>query len=82
VAVQLWELLSRPAGRCAVAAVDRVGDGHGGREADQQVDMFGLGVVFRWFAAEVRAHLLHDLLHVLWVARPEEPVPVLVTETN
>jgi hypothetical protein len=65
VPVQVREFLLQPAGGHALEAVDQAGDGDGGREVHQQVDVLGFPVGLGEFAAEVRALVSHDLLHAL-----------------
>jgi hypothetical protein len=61
----------------ALGAVDRAGDGDGGRDVHQQVDVPRCPVELGEFAAEVRAHVWHDLLHALQLPGAEHLVPVL-----
>jgi hypothetical protein len=76
----VWVFLPQPAGGHPVEAVDRPGDGHGGREVDQRADMPGFLVELGQFRTEVRAHVPHDLLHPRQVSGTEDLVPVLGEE--
>ncbi len=79
---QVREFLPQPAGGHPLEAVDQPGDGHGGREVHQQVDMLGFPVELGQLRAEVRAHVPHDLLHPLQVSGTEYLVPVLGDENQ
>jgi len=58
---QAGELLPQPAGRYALEAVDQPGQGHLGREVDQQVDVAGLAVELGQPGSEVRAGIPHEV---------------------
>ena len=73
---QVRVFLPQPAGGHPVEAVDQPGDGHGGREVHQQVDMAGFPIALGQFRAEVRAHVPHYLLRPLQVSGTEDLVPV------
>src|SRR5215472_6932323 len=82
VAAQAREFLPQPPRGHPFEAVDQPGDGDGGREVHQQVDMLGFPVELAEVCAEVRAYVPYDLLHPLQVSGTEYLVPVLGDENQ